>query len=91
MTASILTFAESSGAILEAYRQAMRDALNQAGLAPDQVDEAFLTGGTSQLPFVRQLFAELLGPDKLSDADAFTSVCEGLALSLPSRRPPGRA
>ena len=74
-------FARGSRAILEAYLQAILEALDQAGLEPAQVDDVFLTGGTSHLPFIRSLFADLFGPAKLHSADAFTSVCEGLALS----------
>ncbi|TNE88540.1 MAG: Hsp70 family protein [Deltaproteobacteria bacterium] len=74
-------FAEASSGILAAYREAVSEALDTAGVRADEVDEAFLTGGTSQLPFVRQLFVDLLGPGKVSEANAFTSVCEGLALS----------
>ena len=52
-----------------------------AGLDEDGIDDVFLTGGTAQLPFVRGVFAERFGVEKLRSADAFTSVCEGLALS----------
>lgn len=78
---SLSGFADASARILSAYERAVHEALDQAGVGLGDVDEAFLTGGTSQLPFVRGLFEEMLGGDKLSEADAFTSVCEGLALS----------
>jgi hypothetical chaperone protein len=74
-------FAEASDEILSKYGAAVDGALAKAGLGTDEIDEVFLTGGTSQLPFVRQLFVDRFGADKLRGADAFTSVCEGLALS----------
>ncbi|MCA2977567.1 MAG: Hsp70 family protein [Myxococcaceae bacterium] len=46
-----------------------------AGLSLDAV---FLTGGSSQLPSVRRLFARTFGEERLRTADAFTSVVEGL-------------
>lgn len=76
----VARFAAGSRAILDAYREAILLALDQARIAPAEVDDVFLTGGTSQLPFIRGLFAELLGEDKLRSGDSLTSVCEGLAL-----------
>ncbi len=74
-------FAAACQAILSAYEEAIEAVLAQSGLAPEGIDEVFLTGGTSQIPFIRDLFVARFGADKLRSADAFTSVCEGLALS----------
>jgi hypothetical chaperone protein len=74
-------FALAATPQLDAYRDAIARAVADAGLTLDDIDEVFLTGGTSQLPFVRGLFRDLLGEGKLREADALTSVCEGLALS----------
>ncbi len=43
-----------------------------------KIDSVFLTGGSSQLPSVRKLFAKKFGEERLRTADAFTSVAEGL-------------
>ena len=43
-----------------------------------KIDSVFLTGGSSQIPSVRQLFERKFGADRLRTADAFTSVAEGL-------------
>ncbi|MCB9683663.1 MAG: Hsp70 family protein [Alphaproteobacteria bacterium] len=75
------TYEEGCAAVLDAYRGAIDEVLVRAGLTADDVDDVFLTGGTSQLPFVRGLFAERFGPGRLRSADAFTSVCEGLAVA----------
>lgn len=72
---------DAASATLGRYVAAIESTLAQAGLPADRVDEVFLTGGTSQLPFVRGVFADLFGAGKLRSGDAFTSVCEGLALS----------
>ena len=43
-----------------------------------KIDSVFLTGGSSQIPCVRDLFARKFGEERLRTADAFTSVAEGL-------------
>jgi len=43
-----------------------------------RIDSVFLTGGSSQVPAVQQLFARKFGQERLRTADAFTSVVEGL-------------
>jgi hypothetical chaperone protein len=54
-----------------------------SGLAPQQIDTVFLTGGTSRIPHIRTLFAERFGREKLEQRDAFTSVVHGLGASVP--------
>ena len=60
-------------------------ALAQAGLGPDEIDAVVLTGGTSLIPRVAQLFLARFGPEKLRRADAFSSVAEGLAAAAAAR------
>jgi hypothetical chaperone protein len=43
-----------------------------------EVDAVFLTGGSSQIPAVRRLYAERFGEARIATKDAFTSVAEGL-------------
>jgi hypothetical chaperone protein len=78
---SLAAYAEGSAELLAAYDAAITEALARAGLDRDGIDDVFLTGGTSQLPFIRRLFADRFGAGKLRGADSFTSVCEGLALA----------
>ncbi|MGD7069818.1 Hsp70 family protein [Acetobacter sp. AAB5] len=56
-------------------------ALHQASLAPEQIDRVFLTGGTSFVPAVRQLFTSRFGEDRVELGGEFVSVAEGLALA----------
>lgn len=53
----------------------------QAGLTPDGVDTVFLTGGSSHIPKVRELFINRFGKQKIDSQDAFTSVAYGLGCS----------
>ncbi len=55
-------------------------ALVQAGLGAGAIDHVFLTGGTSFVPAVRQLFEDRFGAAKVSAGGEFVSVAEGLAL-----------
>lgn len=55
----------------------------RSGLLPAQIDTVFLTGGTSRIPHIQNLFADRFGLDKLENRDAFTSVVHGLGSSVP--------
>ena len=58
---------------------ALDDALDIACVDPAQVDRVFMTGGTSLVPKVQQLFVDRFGADRLVAGDRFTSVAAGLA------------
>lgn len=53
--------------------------LTEAGIAADQIDHVFMTGGSSQTPAVKNLFAGLFGEEKISGGGVFSSVADGLA------------
>jgi hypothetical chaperone protein len=55
----------------------------KSGVPRGKIDTVFLTGGTSRIPFIRRLFEERFGADKLENRDAFTSVVHGLGASVP--------
>jgi hypothetical chaperone protein len=55
--------------------------------APRAVDRVFLTGGSSFVPAVRQMFYRLFGEEKVAMGDEFTSVATGLALFAAEHSP----
>ena len=55
-------------------------ALAAAGVAPEEVDRVFLTGGTSLVPAVRRIFAGRFGEERLVSGGELTSIAHGLAL-----------
>jgi hypothetical chaperone protein len=55
-------------------------AISRAGLGPAEIDRVFLTGGSSLVPRVRQLFSERFGPDRIARGNELTSIAHGLAL-----------
>lgn len=59
------------------------DVIAKSGLKPAQIDTVFLTGGTSRIPCIQQLFASRFGYEKLGNRNAFTSVVHGLGSSVP--------
>ena len=74
-------FAHASAQILGSFQASLDEVLAQAGLGAADIDEVFLTGGTSQLPFIQHLFNERFGAERVRGGEAFTTVCEGLAVS----------
>ncbi len=55
-------------------------ALSRAGVGADEIERVFLTGGTSFVPAIRNLFVERFGESRLTSADQFESIAYGLAL-----------
>jgi hypothetical chaperone protein len=55
-------------------------ALASAGVDAAGIDHVFLTGGSSLIPAVRQLFVERFGEEKLESGEELTSIAHGLAL-----------
>ncbi|TAD88797.1 MAG: Hsp70 family protein [Alphaproteobacteria bacterium] len=52
--------------------------LARAGLAPEQVDRVFLTGGSSYVPAVRRLFEQRFPPGRVETGDQLVSIALGL-------------
>ncbi|MBI3784702.1 MAG: Hsp70 family protein [Deltaproteobacteria bacterium] len=56
----------------------MASVLEQSGVAPGEIDSVFLTGGSAQIPIIRQMFIDRFGEAKLKAQDYLTSVATGL-------------
>jgi hypothetical chaperone protein len=54
--------------------------LHRTGVSARDVDMVFLTGGSSLVPAVRQIFESRFGAERIRTGDEFTSVAHGLAL-----------
>ncbi len=74
-------FERFCGKLLDGLDACAAALLERAQLRPDAIQAVFLTGGSSQIPAVRRLFAKRFGEARLRTADAFTSVAEGLGRS----------
>jgi hypothetical chaperone protein len=65
---------------LQAIAQCVDGLLARCNVTPQEVDSVFLTGGSSFVPAVRQLFAQRFGAERLRGGDELTTVAKGLAL-----------
>jgi hypothetical chaperone protein len=63
------------------FNSCIEDLLGRAGVTSDRVNSVFLTGGTSQIPMVRQFLEDKFGSENIRTSETFTSVVSGLALS----------
>ena len=54
--------------------------LNTTGVSARDIDHVFLTGGSSFVPAVRNIFVERFGIDKITGGAELTSVATGLSL-----------
>lgn len=61
--------------------------LTTSGVAAQDVDRIFLTGGTSFVPAVRRIFESRFGANRVVTGNEFTSVARGLALRAAERLP----
>ena len=70
---------------LEEIARCVDKLVEDAGTSPDKIDRVFLTGGSSFIPAVRDIFAQRFGQAKLAGGGELTSVATGLALSARQR------
>ena len=73
-------FEQAIGAAIDKVIAAAREAVRQAGLAPDDIDTVFLTGGSSGIPKFKAALAAAVPSARVVEGDAFGSVATGLAL-----------
>ena len=60
--------------------RALQQALDNAGLTADSIDQVFLTGGSSFVPAVRRLFEGHFDAVRITGGGEFESIASGLAL-----------
>ncbi len=63
---------------LTLVRGAIRDALEQAELTPDQIDVVACTGGSSLLPAFQTLLSDLFVADKIRQREPYSAIALGL-------------
>jgi hypothetical chaperone protein len=72
-------YQESVTPTVDEIMESMMDVFKQSGIAPSQVDEVCLTGGTSQFPLIKDQLRKIFGPEKLREHNIYQSVVNGLA------------
>lgn len=69
-------------------RASIEDILQAASLQSDQIDVVLRTGGSSLIPAVRQMLADIFSADRVQDIDPLTSVTGGFAVMAHDTPPP---
>ncbi|MBJ7483187.1 Hsp70 family protein [Brevundimonas sp.] len=65
---------------LAAIERAVDQAIAMSHLEPHQIDRIFLTGGSSFVPAVRDIFRRRFDPNRIETGGEFESIAVGLAL-----------
>ncbi|MBL0952033.1 MAG: Hsp70 family protein [Pseudomonas sp.] len=71
--------------LLERIRASLTQLLADAGIAADQVDTLFFTGGSSGVPALRQSVAAMLPNARSVEGNTFGSIGSGLAIDAKKR------
>ena len=64
---------------------AIKGALEKAGVAADQVDSLFFTGGSSSIPALREAVSRCAPQARCVSGDSFGSIGSGLAITARHR------
>ena len=73
-------FTELSHENISQIQSCVENTLSDAGVQEGEIDLVLLTGGTSFIPAVKNIFFKKFGSEKILPIDAFTSVGYGLGL-----------
>ena len=72
---------------LQKIEDAVDEVLGEAKLDATEIDRVFLTGGSSFVPAVREIFDQRFDPKKIETGDQLESIAYGLALIAGSENP----
>jgi hypothetical chaperone protein len=81
---TVKQFIEWSMVTKEKIFASLDSCLASANVKPEQVDLVCLTGGTGQVPFIRQEFEKRFGKERLQTQSHFHSVLSGLVEYIPA-------
>lgn len=79
-TITKFVFEEIIAAEVERIEKCIDKTVLRAGLSNKDIDIVVLTGGSSFIPFINNIFQKKFGLDKIRQSDAFTSVAYGLGI-----------
>ncbi len=71
------TFEELSKALFERINMLLNRALNDSNITPIDLDSILLLGGSSRIPYVRNIFKSTLGTKPFTGVDPETCVAQG--------------
>ncbi len=80
LTLTRADFEKMTNHLVEATREPLLEALEGAGLKPEEIDAVILVGGTTRMPMVRRFTSELLNQEPLADIHPEECVAMGAAI-----------
>lgn len=72
-------YQESVSSVISKIKDSLMESFSNSGLIPEDIDKVFITGGTGQSPYIRQMLTNIFQENKISDGEVFQSVINGLA------------
>ena len=73
-------FENSINPYTQKIEEALNEALKQANVTANQIDKVFLTGGSTLVPCVKNIYSNYFSKEKIFHTDVFASVGYGLTL-----------
>jgi molecular chaperone HscA len=67
LTLDYVVFEQITALLMDKTIHCLQQALSDAGLKPDEIDEVVLVGGSTRMPFVKQRMVDLFGHNKVND------------------------
>jgi hypothetical chaperone protein len=64
----------------EKIKETLDETMKMAGIDYEQIDKVFLTGGSTLVPAVKDIYCELFSEEKIVHTDVLSSVGYGLAI-----------
>lgn len=74
-------FEQMISADTEKIQKCVQEVLSNGSIKSDDIDVVFLTGGSSNIPYIKKVFENMFGAHKVRRTDVFTSVAYGLGIS----------
>lgn len=71
------TFESVSKSLFARAKEVLIQAINDSGLPLSQLSRLLLIGGTSRIPFVRNMVRDVVGAEPITGLDPDSGVCEG--------------
>lgn len=72
-------YRESLTPVINKIKDSMMESFEKGKLSPTDIDRVFITGGTGQSPYIKEMLIEVFGKDKIFDGEVFQSVINGLS------------
>ncbi|KAH0785105.1 cytoplasmic heat shock protein 70 [Histomonas meleagridis] len=73
-------FEEINKDLFETTLTTIKNLINESNMKPEDIDDIILVGGSSKIPYVREMLKDFFGKEPLRGIDPETEVAQGAAL-----------